>query len=57
MLLDPLCLYLGLDTFVKSSVFTMERNLCSLCHRLGLGRLPLAWMACILAISWAISLQ
>lgn len=55
--LGSLCLYLGLDTFGLSSVFTRVRYLCSFCQRMGLGRLPLAWMACTRAISWATSLE
>lgn len=55
--LGSLCLYLGLDTFGLSSVFTRVRYLCSLCQRMGLGRLPLAWMAWTRAISWATSLE
>lgn len=55
--LGSLCLYLGLDTFGLRSVFTRVRYLCSFCQRMGLGRLPLAWMACTRAISWATSLE
>lgn len=52
-----LCLYLGSDTFGLSSLFTRLRYLCSFCHRMGLGRLPLAWMAWTRAISLATSLE
>lgn len=54
--LGSLCLYLGLDTFGLRSVFTRVRYLCSFSQRMGLGRIPLAWMACTRAISWATSL-
>jgi len=55
--LGSLCLYLGLGTFGLRSIFTRARYLCSFCQRMGLGRLPLAWMACTRAISWATSLE
>lgn len=55
--LGSLCLYLGLGTFGLRSIFTRVRYLCSFCQRMGLGRLPLAWMACTRAISWATSLE